>query len=75
MPEIAGRLELTGEPAFARTAVVRFEKAEFFPAEFVAVTVARSSEPIWLVPITKLEPVTPAMSVHAWLAAVQVCHW
>ena len=75
VPEMAGRLELTGEPIFASTAVVRFEKAEFFPTEFVAVTVARSIEPIWLVPMTKLEPVTPAMSVHAELTAEQLCHW
>ena len=66
---------LTGELACASTALVRFEKVEFFPAEFVAVTVARNIEPIWLVPITKLEPVMPAMSVQTRLAAVQLCHW
>ena len=65
----------TGALAFARTTAVRFEKAEVLPAELVATTVARSSVPTWLEPIRRLDPVTPARSVQAELAAVQLCHW
>ena len=48
-PEITGTLVLTGEIDFAITTAVRFEKVELFPAELVAVTVARRAEPTSLV--------------------------
>ncbi len=73
-PEIAGNPVFTGELAFAVTTVVKFEKVDVFPDALVAVTVARSSEPIWVVPTTKLDPVAPATSAQTELTAVQLCH-
>jgi hypothetical protein len=69
---IAGRTVLTGGPSaiFAVAALV----ALAFPAAFVAVTIARTVSPTWLVISRYVELVAPAMFEQLAPELLHSCH-